>query len=230
MTYHTLQIEHGGGMLATVWLNRPGQYNVLDSRMLDELIAVFAELGAIAQLRAIVLAARGPQFCLGIDPDWRQQLLANAADRCGAEARLAALLQAIHACAVPVVAKVQGDCHGAGTGLVAACDIALAAGHAGFRLPELQPDMQPDVAPVAHIPWVAQAMGARATRRYLLTAERFSAFEAKQFGLVHEAVAADALDERADAIVAALLQADRKKVFGDVIWNKVNKPTGSPAA
>lgn len=222
MTCRTLQIEHGGGMLATVWLNRAGQYNALDSRMLDELGEAFADLGAVEPLRAIVLAARGPQFCIGIDPDWRQALAASAAECCNAAARLATLLQAIRACPVPVVAKVQGDCHGAGTGLVAACDIALAAGHAGFILPE--------PTPVACIAWIEQAMGARAARRYLLTAERFSAFEAKQFGLVHEAVAAEVLDERTDAIVAALLQADRKKVFGDIIWNKEHKPTGSPAA
>lgn len=226
MSYRTLQIEHGGGMLATVWLDRPGRHNAIDARMLDELAAAFAELGGIDRLRAIVLAARGQQFCMGIDPDWRQALAASDAERGDAEARLAALLQAIHDCAVPVVAKVQGDCYGAGTGLVAACDIALAAGHAGFCLPEPAPGL----APVAHIAWVAQAMGARAARRYLLTAERISAFEAKQNGFVHEAVTAEALDERTNAILADLLQADRKKVFGEAIWNKADKPTGSPAA
>jgi len=226
MTYRTLEVEHGGGMLATVWLSRPGHGNALDALMLEELAAAFAELGALAQLRAIVLAAHGPQFCMGIAAGWRPELAADAAAHCRADASLAALLEAIHACPVAVVAKVQGDCYGAGAGLVAACDIALAAGHAGFCLPEPASGS----APLAHIPRLEHAMGARAARRYLLTAERFSAFDAKQCGLVHEVVAAEVLDERTDAVVAALLQTENKKVFGEVIWNKVDKPTGSPAA
>lgn len=229
MNYRTLEIDHGGGMLATIWLNRPGHGNALDAVMLEELAQAFAGLGGLAKLRAIVLAARGPQFCLGMAPDWRAELAASPAAWRLADARLAGLLQAVHATPVPVVAKVHGDCHGIGAGLVAACDIALAAGPAGFCLPEAQAGD----AVIAYLPWLEQAVGARAARRYLLTAERLSAFEAKQIGLVHEAVAADALDARTDAMVAALLQSDNKKIFGERIWNtadKADKATGSPAA
>ncbi|WP_164931903.1 enoyl-CoA hydratase-related protein [Janthinobacterium sp. 17J80-10] len=229
MNYRTLEIDHGGGMLATIWLNRPGHGNALDAVMLEELAAAFAGLANLAQLRAVVLAARGPQFCVGSALDWRGELAASPPAWRRADADLAGLLQTMQALPAPVVARVQGDCQGAGAGLVAACDIALAAGHAGFCLPEAQAD----AALTAYIPWLEQAAGARAARRYLLTAERLSAFEAKQIGLVHEAVAADALHERTDAIVAALLQANNKKVFGERIWNtadKMDKATGSPAA
>lgn len=226
MSYRTLELDHGGGMLATVWLNRPGHGNALDGVMLEELAQAFAGLAHQAQLRAVVLAARGPHFCLGSAPDWRGELAASPQASHGADALLAGLLQALHAFPVPVVARIQGDCHGAGAGLVAACDIAVAAGHAGFCLPEAQAD----AAPAAYIPWLERVAGARAARRYLLTAERMSAFEAKQIGLVHEAVAAEALDERTYAIVAALLQANNKKVFGERIWNQADKASGSPAA
>lgn len=229
MSYRTLEIDHGGGMLATIWLSRPGHGNALDAVMLEELAQAFAGLASQAQLRAIVLAARGPQFCLGTAPDWRDELAASPAAWRLADAHLAGLLQSIHASPVPVVAKVHGDCHGIGAGLVAACDIALAAGPAGFCLPEAQAG----AAVTAYIPWLERAVGARAARHHLLTAERLSAFEAKQIGLVHEAVATDALDERTDAMVAALLQTDNKKIFGERIWNtaeKADKATGSPAA
>lgn len=226
MNFQSVQVEHGGGMLATIWLNRPGQGNALDALMLEELAAAFTELGSLAQLRAVVLAARGPHFCMGSAPGWCGELAASPAAWCSADTRLAGLLRTIHTLPVPVLAKVQGNCDGISAGLVAACDIALAAGQAGFCLPEAHAG----AALTAYIPWLEQAMGARAARRYLLTAERLSAFEAKQIGLVHEAVAADALDERTDAMVATLLQAENKKVFGERIWNKADKPTGSPAA
>jgi methylglutaconyl-CoA hydratase len=202
MTYRTLQIEHGGGSLATVWLNRPGHRNAIDSSMLDELLETMAGFGSAGQLRALVLAARGPVFCAGIESDGVPALAAGDAGRHPMDTRLDSLLQAIHACPVPVVAKVQGDCLGAGMVLVAACDIALAAGQAGFSLAE------PGLAASVFIPWVARAMPVRAAQRYLLTAERFSAFEARQLGFLHEVTAADALDERTNAIVGALLQAD----------------------
>lgn len=192
MAYRTLHIDHGGGSLATLWLNRPGQRNAIDALMLEELTAAFAGLGSggpFEPLRALVLAARGPVFCAGAAPEVTP-------------ARLDGLLQAIHACPVPVVAKVQGDCLGAGMALAAACDIVLAAGQAGFCIAD------PGLAASAFIPWVARAMPARAAQRYLLTAERFSAFEARQLGFVHEVTTADALDERTNAIAGALLQAD----------------------
>ncbi len=202
MSYRTLQLEHGGGALATLWLDRPGHGNAIDARMLDELAEAFAVLGANDAVRVIVLAARGPAFCHGIDSAGWQDSSAAVAGMQLADARLAALLETLHACAAPVVARVQGDCHGAGMALVAACDIALAAGQAGFFL-----GGGPDAV---IIPWVARGMEKSAARRYLLTGERMSAFEAKQAGLVHEAVAADALDEHVNAIVGALLRTDRQ--------------------
>lgn len=200
MAYRTLDLEYGGGSLATLWLNRPGQGNAVDSQMIGELTAAFADFNAAASLRAVVLAARGPVFCAGAAPaDTHQH--ADAARPPG-HAALAALLDTIHACRVPVVARVQGDCLGLGLALVAACDIVLAAGQAGFCL-----NNAGEPASVM-LPWLTRAMPARAAQRYLLTGERFAAFEARQLGLVHEMAAADALDERMQAILGPLLQAD----------------------
>lgn len=210
MAYRTLHIEYGGGSLATVWLNRPGHRNVLDPLMLAELSEAFAGFGDAPPLRAVVLAARGPVFCAGVDCEHKRENeneSINDPAHAGtalsaAQAKLASVLQAIQACPVPVVAKVQGDCLGAGMALAAACDIVVAAGQAGFCIAE------PGLSARMIIPWVAKAMPGRAAQRYLLTAERFSAFEARQLGFVHEVATNDALDERTHGIVGALLQAD----------------------
>jgi methylglutaconyl-CoA hydratase len=206
MAYRTLHIEHGGGSLATVWLDRPGHRNAINALMLDELSAAFAGFADAPHLRAVVLAARGPAFCAGIEREYAENMdIAGAAASTMATAEETALgnvLQAIQACHVPVVARVQGDCLGAGMALAACCDIVVAAGQASFCSNE------PGVPAQIIMPWLAKAMPSRAARRYLLTAERFSAFEAKQLGFVHELAAAEALDERTNAIAGALLQQD----------------------
>jgi methylglutaconyl-CoA hydratase len=174
--------------------------------MLTELSEAFAGFNAETRLRAVMLAAHGPMFCAGVERDDGQDFADADASRRSTEVMLTQVLQAIYACPVPVVAKIQGDCRGAGMALAAACDIVVAAGQAGFCIA--------DPASPAHIiiSWLAKAMPARAAQRYLLTAERFSAVEAKHLGLAHEVTAAETLDERAHGIAGALLQADAHAV------------------
>jgi methylglutaconyl-CoA hydratase len=100
-----------------------------------------------------------------------------------------------------VVAKIQGDCYAGGMGLAAACDIAVAAEEANFCLSEVKLGL----IPATISPYVIKAMGENAARRYFLTAERFSAFDAHRIGFVHELAAADALDASVAAIVKALV-------------------------
>jgi methylglutaconyl-CoA hydratase len=99
------------------------------------------------------------------------------------------------------VAKVQGDCYAGGMGLVAACDIAVAGEKANFCLSEVKLGL----IPATISPYVIKAMGENAARRYFLTAERFSAQEAKRIGFVHEVVGDEALDSTVDGIVKALV-------------------------
>lgn len=202
MAYRTLQIEHA--KVATVWLNRPEVRNAFNEVAIAELSDAFAALGADDSVRVIVLAARGPAFCAGGDLNWMQKMAAYTPEQNRADAaQLARMLQTIDRCPKPVIAKIHGDCYAGGMGLVAACDIALAAGRAHFCLSEVKIGLIP--ATIA--PYVIRAMGTRAAQRYFLSAERFSAFDAKQIGFVHDAVADDALDARVNDIVGALLQA-----------------------
>jgi methylglutaconyl-CoA hydratase len=203
VNFQTLEVSRQG-YVASVILNRPDVRNAFNETVIAEVIGAFRALGAEDSIRAIVLAARGSAFCAGADLNWMKKMAGytrteNLADA----AQLAEMLRAIYLCPKPVVAKVQGDCYAGGMGLVAACDIAVAADTVNFCLSEVKLGL----IPATISPYVIRAMGENAARRYFLTAERFSAQEAMRIGFVHEVTAADALDEKVEQIVNALISA-----------------------
>jgi methylglutaconyl-CoA hydratase len=201
MSYQTLEVQSNGS-IATVILNRPDVRNAFNETAIAEITRAFRELGSVAGVRAIILAARGPAFCAGADLNWMKKMAGytRAENRADA-AQLAEMLRVIYACPKPVVAKVQGDCYAGGMGLVAACDIAVAGEKANFCLSEVKLGL----IPATISPYVIKAMGENAARRYFLTAERLSAQEAKRIGFVHEVVGDEALDSTVDGIVKALV-------------------------
>jgi methylglutaconyl-CoA hydratase len=203
MTYQSIELEHEAHV-AIVTLNRPQVRNAFDETGIAELMRVFQELGTNDGVRVIVLAANGPAFCAGADLNWMRKTAVFTPEENRADAEgLARMLHAIHTCPKPVIAKVQGDCYGGGVGLVAACDIAVASGTAHFALSEVKIGLTPSTI----APYVIRAMGERAARRYFLTGERFSAYEAKQIGFVHDAVLPEALDAKVKEIVNAIAMA-----------------------
>ena len=103
----------------------------------------------------------------------------------------------------PTLARVHGPAFGTGVGLIAACDIAIATYDAQFALTETKLGLLPSVIS----PYLVHAVGERHARRYLLTAERFSAAEAYRLGLVHEVVPGDdELDEAIGELVDRLIR------------------------
>ncbi|HWW73458.1 MAG TPA: enoyl-CoA hydratase/isomerase family protein [Duganella sp.] len=201
MAFTTLGITREG-KTATVTLNRPDTRNAFNEETIAELTGAFLELGADDDLRAIVLAANGPAFCAGADLNWMKKMAGYTHAENHADAlQLARMLRTIYLCPKPVVAKVQGDCYAGGMGLVAACDIIVAVDEANFCLSEVKLGL----IPATISPYVIKAMGENASRRYFLTAERFSAREALRIGFAHEVVAAGALDAKVAEIVKALV-------------------------
>ncbi len=201
MDFQTLRLDVAGSV-ATVTLNRPEVRNAFNDSTIGELALVFDQLGQSEGVRAIVLAAGGPAFCAGADLNWMKKMAAYTdAENTADAAKLADMLRTIYRCPKPVVAKVQGDCYAGGMGLVAACDIAVAAREASFCLSEVRLGL----IPATISPYVIKAMGEQAARRYFLTAERFNAQEALRIGFVHAVCGADALDAEVAAIVASLV-------------------------
>jgi methylglutaconyl-CoA hydratase len=189
------------GGVATVTLNRPEVHNAFDETSIANLTAAFVSLDDNPDVRVVILAGAGRSFCAGADLNWMKRMAAFGHDENLADAQaLAAMLRVIYALSKPTIARIHGAAYGGGVGLVAACDIALAVPEATFALSEAKLGL----IPATIGPYVIEAIGARQARRYFLTAERFDAAQARAIGLVHEVVAADALDARIDALVAQL--------------------------
>lgn len=193
------------GHVARITLNRPEVRNAFNDEVIAELTQAFTAVGQDPAVRAVVLAAEGPAFCAGADLNWMRRMADYTRDENLADAaKLAAMLQALYTCPKPTVARIQGDVFAGGMGLVAACDMAVSVDTATFCLSEVKLGL----APSTISPYVIRAMGARASHRYFLTAERFSAAEALRIGFVHEVVAdAPALDAKVDELLKALTTA-----------------------
>jgi len=198
----TLEIQRPSAHVAEVWLNRPEVRNAFNDGVIAELTAAFRSLGADPELRAIVLGGRGKAFCAGADLSWMRAMASYSWEENQADAaRLAEMLWTIYSCPLPVIGRIQGDCYAGGVGLAAVCDVLVAAEGLQFCLSEARLGLLP--ATIG--PYVVKALGEQASRRYFVTAERFSAAEAKTLGFVHEVVAADALDAKVTEIVALLV-------------------------
>ena len=147
------------GSVATVTLNRPEVRNAFNDEVIAELSACFQDLGGRDDVRCIVLAANGTAFCAGADLNWMKRMATYTREENLADAAaLAEMLRVIYACPKPTIAKVQGDVYAGGTGLVAACDVAVSSDTAGYCLSEVKLGL----IPATISPYVIRAMGARA--------------------------------------------------------------------
>ncbi|GAB2730129.1 enoyl-CoA hydratase/isomerase family protein [Melaminivora jejuensis] len=197
------------GAVARITLTQPEVRNAFSDEVIAEITAAFADVGARADVRAIVLAAEGPAFCAGANLNWMRRMADyTRAENLQDAAKLAEMLRVIYECEKPTIARVQGDVYAGGMGLVAACDMAVSVDTAGYCLSEVKLGL----IPATISPYVIRAMGARAAHRYFLTAERFDAAEALRIGFVHQVVVADQLDAAVDALAKALASASPNAV------------------
>jgi len=198
----TLDIVRPSPHVAEVWLNRPEVRNAFNDGVIAELAHAFGALAAEPELRCIVLGGRGKAFCAGADLAWMRSMAGydwhdNHADA----TRLADMLGTLWNCPLPVVGRIHGDCYAGGVGLAAVCDVLVAAEGVHFCLSEARLGLLP--ATIG--PYVVRALGEQAARRYVTTAERFTAAEAQRLGFVHEVTSAEALDAKVAEIVTALV-------------------------
>ena len=186
--------------VATLTLNRPEVNNAYDGALIE---ALGAALDALAGVRAVVLRGAGKHFQAGADLGWILRVAAASAEENERVSRATATaVHRLNTAPVPTIALVQGACFGGGTGIVAACDVVVAAEDAVFSISETRWGLMAGII----LPQLADAIGARQVRRYALTGERFGAQEAKRIGLVHEIVPANELASAGERFVAQLLQ------------------------
>ncbi|MQX35896.1 enoyl-CoA hydratase/isomerase family protein [Roseospira navarrensis] len=199
-----LRLERDDRGVATVTMARAAVHNAFDDGLIARLTDTFARLGADPSVRIVVLAADGKSFSAGADLTWMKRMAGYSRDENLADAKaLATMLETLDRCPKPTIALVQGAAYGGGVGLVAACDIAIGTAGATFALSEVKLGIIPAVIS----PYVLNAIGPRAARRYMLTGERFDAEEAHRIGLLHDVVGSEELTGAGELMIRALLQA-----------------------
>ncbi|WP_426149555.1 gamma-carboxygeranoyl-CoA hydratase [Pseudomonas sp. DC3000-4b1] len=202
-TVHSVNMERDPRGFATLWLDRAEKNNAFDAPMITELTQALAQVENEPGLRFILLRGRGRHFSAGADLAWMRASaqLSRQANLDDAQA-LAELMYRLAGLPIPTLAVVQGAAFGGAVGLVSCCDMAIGAEDALFSLSEVRIGLIPAVIS----PFVVKALGERQARRYMLSAERFSAADAQALGLLHELAPAAELDALVERWVSNLLQ------------------------
>lgn len=210
MGYEHIEIEvrdHVGWL----WLNRPEKRNALSDDMWADLPAAVGELGADGDVRAIVVAGRGPAFTVGIDLGMLMSVMPTGPSDAAAKQALYRKIKelqdtmtAFEECPKPVVAAVHGWCLGAGVDLITAVDIRLAAADAMFGVRETRLGLVADVGTIQRLPNVV-APGHVAELVY--TGKDIDAEHAERIGLVNRVLPdVDGLHEEAGRLAAQIAQ------------------------
>lgn len=225
--FETISIEHAGPV-ATLWMARPDVFNAFNEQLIDELTRACEQLEHDASVRVVVLGGRGPHFSAGADLNWmRRAATASEQENLEDARRFARMLHRLATLSKPTIARVQGAALGGGTGLAAACDMAVASSDAVFSTSEVKFGIIPAVIS----PYVLRAIGPRQALRYFQSAERISAERALAMGLVHEVAAAEQLDAAVAAMAKPLLaggplaQKAAKELIGAVHGRPIDAAT-----
>jgi enoyl-CoA hydratase len=215
-----LSIERDGDV-ATLWLDRPEARNALGPAFWDDLPLVMQELSDDRAVRAVVIAARGPHFSVGLDLKSMAGMLTADAD---ADApvvgngsggtrppsiasravaarqgilRMQRSVSSVAACPKPTIAAVHGYCIGGGVDLISACDIRVASADAVFSVRETRVAIVADLGSLQRLPRI---IGKGHVAELALTGKDISAARAKEIGLVNDVF------PDADAVLAAARQ------------------------
>jgi enoyl-CoA hydratase/carnithine racemase len=209
-----LLLRRDSGGIATLTLNRPGQFNALSEELLSALQNALDAIENDTSVRVVVIAANGPAFCAGHD---LKQMRANPRkDYYDALfAQCSRFMLTLARIPQPVIARVNGIATAAGCQLVAACDLAVAAESAKFATSGINYGLFCSTPSVA----LSRNVSRKQAAEMLFTGEFIDAATAKQIGLVNRVVALDQLDAEIDAMAGAIIKksavavATGKKMF-----------------
>jgi methylglutaconyl-CoA hydratase len=206
--FQFLDVQRAGSVVR-VTLNRPDVRNAFNEHVIDELDRWAHDAAADASIRVGVLAGAGKMFCAGADVTWMSKTVAYTRDENVRDAEaLASMLNALNTLPFPLVGRVHGAALGGGAGLVAICDIVVAADDAVFGFTEVKLG----ILPAAISPFAIAKIGVSSARELFLTGARFRADRAYQIGLIHRVVPHDQLDRAVDDYVFEILTAGPRGV------------------
>lgn len=198
MSAENLVIAERDGARATVWLNRPEKRNALNIPLLEALCDHISALTADPGVRVIVLRGKGPMFCAGLDlKEARDPEVAHASATLVARA-----LETLYYAPQLTLAAVQGGAIAGGSGLMSACDLAIAESGAKFGYPEVHRGLVAGLV----MTFLRRQLNERHARELLLLGELISAERALEIGLLTRVVPPETLDDDAAAIARQALQ------------------------
>ena len=198
MSSDVLSVQHDGNV-ATLWLDRAEARNAMGPAFWSDLPIAMSELSADPDVRAVVLAAKGPHFSVGLDlkamgailsgggngstDQNRQSRAATAASARLGIRRMQASISSVADCPKPVIAAVHGYCIGGGVDLITACDIRVASADAVFSVRETKMAIVADLGSLQRLPAI---IGAGHLAELAFTGKDIPAERAKEIGLVNK--------------------------------------------
>ena len=212
--------------VATVTFDNGAKHNAFDDTIIKTLTDIFNDIAKRDDIKVMVLAANGKSFSAGADLGWMKRMAGYSyEDNLKDAHKLADMLKVLNFLPQATIAKIQGAAFGGAVGLASCCDIVIASNKASFCLSEVKLGL----IPATISPYVVNAIGLKASRRYFQTAERFLADKAMQIGLVDEVVDAEELTPAVEKMINTLLsnspQAMRqaKQLAFDVAYQKIDE-------
>ena len=184
MDFKTIKVQLGESM-AWINLDRPEVRNALNAELIRELTEVFDWLNSREDIRVIILKGNGKAFCAGADLAYMKDMAGFSYNQNIADAeKLSKLFQTIYYCDKAVIVDVHGACIGGANGIITAADIVIAERETKFAFSEVRLG----ITPATISPFVVAKIGNTAAKELMLTGRRFTAEEAKIFGLVNVVV------------------------------------------
>jgi methylglutaconyl-CoA hydratase len=209
------------GPFATLTLNRPDLHNAFDAAMIAELTDAFNRLAEDERARVVILSGAGASFCAGADVGWMRETIGWTFEQNVADATaLAGLFAAAWCLPKPLIGRINGAAIGGGAGLVACCDLAVAAETARFGFSEVKLGLLPAV--IAQ--YVVPKIGVSQARALFVSGERITAERAFDIGLIHAITSADELDATVRSLATRMLASGPEAVGAakrlvDAVWS-----------
>ena len=209
--------------IATVTLNRPGQFNALSSALIDALQTTLDRVAADSGVRVVVLAASGRGFCSGHDLK-EIRAMRDVAEVESLFGRCSRMMMALTKLPQPVIAKVHGLATAAGCQLVATCDLAVASTTATFATPGV------NIGAFCAPPSVAlgRAVGRKHAMEMLVTGEPIGAARAREIGLVNRVATPEALDAEVETLARLIASKSGAAIASgkQVFYRQLEMPLG----
>lgn len=214
-----------------VSLNNPDKHNALTEDMMRHLTDIFRAVGKVEGARVIVLRGEGKAFCSGVDLRHMEEVANYTKAQHKHDVQLLSdLFEAVVQCPLPVIAIGHGNIFGAGIGLLAAADIAVAFEATSFCFSEVNLGLVPGIIS----PYVVSRIGLTNARRFFLTGEIFQSHDAKEMELVNYVGAKQACFDFLNSVITSLkkgapgAQAETKRLM-DIYTGHAKRPANLPA-